>query len=1428
MLNRSHSLCLYPLLLLPVVAAIALGEDAYVKKDTLLSTMLASREKFQQQHAGKPVPLSLGSWYCTDTMTGKDFTQSFFPEEGVDLQAKDDGGKARWTEKADWKDKEVQELPSRASAATYLFRTINVSKPVKVTAALGCDGGIMVWLNDKQMLSKAVASGAGPREEVQFDLIEGENRLLIKTFNHGGEHAFYFSDSVPPSVTSWRVWDRIRWDFRADTDLLARDISHEKLAEWIRTDDTASLEKWAATQIADKLAPFGDDLRQELKGLYSAQTPPDTSRWLEFCMKAQRRAVEYVSVRPIPGKIDEIGPAANALGREYEDLVQANTSPKNPAWQDLSSRVDNLQRQFASARDSVSRFSVEAIRLAVKDLTASFPDSYKDGSQYLKQLDAVEANLPGVADGLKRGDPGAVEEFNKLLDQQRAALLSNPLLDFEKLLIIRRGAKSPVLGLPQNWLGNCAIPRGNFYDDDIAILSPIRGEAGLTTLFRPEEKLFVGDLDLHFDADRMLFSMLDKENRWQIWEIKSDGTGLRQVTPGEHPDVDNYDACYLPSGKIIFGSTRCFQGVPCIGGGARIANLCIMDADGKNIRQLCFDQDHNWCPTVLNDGRILYTRWEYSDTPHYFARLLFRMNPDGTGQMEYYGSNSYWPNSMFYARPIPGDPSKVVAIISGHHYIPRMGELVILDPAKSRFEADGAVQRIPGYGKDVPPVILDRLVAGSWPKFLHPYPLNDKYFLIASQPNHKSLWGIYLVDVFDNMVLLHEQPGYALLEPVPFRKTTRPPVIPDRIKPDQKDAVVFLPNVYVGDGLKGVPRGTVKKLRIYEVHYAYPGMGGPGVIGIDGPWDVRRIHGTVPVHEDGSALFKVPANTPLAVQPLDAEGKALQVMRSWFTAMPGEYLSCVGCHERQNTVPPSAGAMALQTAPVEITPWYGPPRGLSFKREVQPVLDKHCVSCHDGESKTKDEPLPNFADTSRGWPRSAAQRLSSGVDGFTKSYMALHPYVRRPGPESDYHLQKPMEWHADTSELIQMLKKGHYNVKLDAEGWDRIITWIDLNVPDHGTWTEHRKISANFHERRLDMRTLYANRPEDPEAIIEPEPYSPAEAVAVASKRNPEHGADLECDGWPFDAAEAKKRVSESGLDPELSFDLGDGVTLDLVLIPAGSFVMGDSAGCADEHPRSVVRIEKPFYMAKFEVTNEQYGRFDRSHDSGVISRYSKDQNTRGADASGERQPVIRVTWRRAMDFCKWLSERTGRKFSLPTESEWEWACRAGSDTPMSYGSCDTDFGELANFADERLNDLAPPPGYGSRLFSKWIPSVKSVNDGAIVTEPGERYRPNPWNLYNMHGNVAEWTLSAYEPYPYKPGDGRNEDSSGKLKVVRGGSFYDRPERGRSAFRLAYQPWQAVFNVGFRVISDVEPDAPDGLTGNEGMRIVGKLENRNR
>ncbi len=1047
--------------------------------------------------------------------------------------------------------------------------------------------------------------------------------------------------------------------------------------------------------------------------------------------------------------------------------------------------------------------NIASFRLALMDLIATFGDRYTLGPEYLNRLETLEERA--AATDREHTD----QELATLANE---ALLANPLLDFDRLLLVQRGAKSPSLGLPRNWQGNSSLAKTG-YDDQIATLSPLDTDGELTTLYQPKKGRFVGDVDLHFDGQSMLFSMPGDNGRWNIFEIDSDGSGLRQIT-GEQPDVDCYDACYLPSGKIIFSSTASFVGVPCVYGSSHVANLYQMDADGGSIRQLCFDQEHNWCPTVLNGGRVLYSRWEYTDTPHSNTRLLFQMNPDGTEQKAFYGSNSYWPNSFFYARPIPGHPTKVVAVIGGHHDHPRMGELVVFDSALGQQEADGAVQRIPGRGKKVEPIISDGLTKASWPKFLHPYPLSEKYFLVSCKPTPTALWGIYLVDVFDNMTLIKELPGYALLEPVPLRKTTRPPVIAEKIKPGSKEGEIYIADIYAGDGLKGIPRGAVKSLRLFSYHYAYQNMGGLlGVVGMDGPWDIKRVIGTVPVYEDGSAKFSVPANTPISLQPLDAEGKALQLMRSWMTAMPGESVSCAGCHQSEKKAPQTGHTMALLKPTAMIKSWYGPTRGFSYAREVQPVVDKYCIGCHNGQPQKDGSRIPDLRGTEKltDW-----KSITPGNGGYVRAagkfsvgYAELHRFVRRPGIESDYHMLEPMEFHADTTQLVQMLKKGHHNVVLDAEAWDRLITWIDLNCPYHGTWGEEIDKPGRQRQRRRELLKLYGGIDADPEAVLDSAPKS-VEPV-VPPQTTPAKSQVVVCPDWPFDAAEAKRRQQAAGKDATFEVDLGDGTRMKLALIPAGEFVMGNTRGAVDERPLARVRIDEEFWIGTCEVTNRQFARFDADHDSRVESKNTYQFGIHGYPMNEPEQPVVRVSYSEAMAFCRWLSEQTGKKFSLPTEAQWEYACRAGTDTPMSYGDLATDFSPFANVADARLSEFASDPYTVSQALKNpprhddWIPKDARFNDGALLSVAPGRYRPNAWGLYDMHGNVTEWTRSDFQPYPYRPSIGADDSRLEARKAVRGGSWRDRPQRCTSSFRLGYQPYQRVYNVGFRVVCEATP-----------------------
>lgn len=259
------------------------------------------------------------------------------------------------------------------------------------------------------------------------------------------------------------------------------------------------------------------------------------------------------------------------------------------------------------------------------------------------------------------------------------------------------------------------------------------------------------------------------------------------------------------------------------------------------------------------------------------------------------------------------------------------------------------------------------------------------------------------------------------------------------------------------------------------------------------------------------------------------------------------------------------------------------------------------------------------------------------------------------------------------------------------------------------------------------------------------------------------------------------------------------------VLIPAGEFVMGDRNGCDDELPLTRIRIDRSLWMGKLEVTNQQYARFDPSHDSRFEHAGSMifSEKALGPKLNYPTQPVVRVSQTEAMAFCGWLSARIGQDVALPSEAQWEYACRAGTDGPLSFGDLDTDFSDHANMADATI-----------KKFASWIatdspdiiPRDARFNDGKLVTADVGLYRPNAWGLHDMHGNASEWTRSVYRPYPYSDDDA--ELTGAERIAVRGGSWYDRPKRCRSAFRLSYPAWQKVYNVGFRIVVEFDGPAP--------------------
>lgn len=1045
--------------------------------------------------------------------------------------------------------------------------------------------------------------------------------------------------------------------------------------------------------------------------------------------------------------------------------------------------------------------NMEAIRLAYEDMKRI--EGF-DAVKYLPILTELEQQVKQGFGNIYSGDEAVLVNAEKAVANKRAILLANPLLNGDKILTVRyqlgnrdRRAMAPELGTQSNNWSNQESARRKGFNADIVELSNLRDEVQIRTIYKPDNTSSIADLKLHWDGDRAMFTQTMSDNRWNVFEVKLNNGDCKKLIDNPEPDLEFYDGTYLPDGRIIANSNIGYQGVPCVNGSDPVGNMVLYTPQSKNLRRLTFDQDANWNPVIMNNGRVMYTRWEYTDLTHYYTRIVMNMNPDGTEQKALYGSGSMFPNSTFDVQPLPGYASAFVGIISGHHGVVRSGRLILFDPAKARKGAAGMLQEIPHRNRPIVEEVKDRLVDGVWPQFIKPSPLNDTYFLVAAKLDKNDLWGIYLVDKFDNVTCLHKMEGEGYISPIAVRKTVTPPAIPDRVKLDDKQATVFIQDIYEGEGLKGIPRGTVKSLRLHAYEYAYvQTQSDHNWHGIQSGWDIKRMLGTVPVEEDGSVIFKIPANTPVSIQPLDKDGVAVQWMRSWLTGQPGEIVSCVGCHEDQNQIVIPKRVIASQKAPHALTPPEGGPRSFTFDLEVQPILDRACIACHNGEGKAFDL---------RGGKKDNR--------GYGTSYLNLHPYVHRQGGEGDMVVLYPYEYHPNTSELVRLLKKGHYNVQLTDAEWRKIYNWIDYNAPDKGYFNANVLKSFPYQgydqiERRKQLTDKYAGGAgvdwKKEIADYAAQLKNKGEIKPVMPKKvSPVKEKVLKVKGWPF----APDRVKEMLADEKETvkvLEIAPGVQMTFVRIPAGEFVMGSYHGEPDTYPTTKVKIDKAFWMGELEVTNQQYNTIFPQHDSRYVDQQWKDHVVPGYPANKPEQPVIRVSYNDAMEYCKILSQKTGLNITLPTEAQWEWACRGGSDEDFWFGNLNADFGKKDNLADVTTNKFAvsgvdPQPMSPESPWYKYytfLPKAANVDDGSLVQVGGKKYEANPFGLYCMHGNVAEWTRSDYVPYPYK----ENPKKVSEYKVVRGGSYIERPKYSTAYSRKGFYPYQCVFNVGFRVI----------------------------
>jgi hypothetical protein len=567
----------------------------------------------------------------------------------------------------------------------------------------------------------------------------------------------------------------------------------------------------------------------------------------------------------------------------------------------------------------------------------------------------------------------------------------------------------------------------------------------------------IRDPDVSYDGTRAVFAWKksDQKDDYHLYEMDLKTRAVRQLTSGL--GVADYEPAYLADGDLIFNSTRCVQTVDCWW--TEVSNLYRCDADGRFLRRLTFDQVHDNYPTVTEDGRVLYTRWEYNDRGQIYAQPLLQMNPDGTNQTEFYGVNSWFPTTILHARGVPG-AQKALAIATGHHSR-QTGKLILIDPARGRQENAGVELAAPL--RPTPAEIIDAY-GQDGELFQYPYPLSETEFLVAYHPvgwrwEERGLgprFGVYFMTLDGRRERLADDPRLPCSQPVPVRARRACRLRPSLVDYRKTDGTCYVQDIYAGAGLEGVERGTVKTLRVVALEFRAAGVGsngngGPGggalvstpiAVG-NGAWDSKVILGDARVCEDGSALFRVPARTPIYFQLLDEKGHLVQTMRSWTTIQPGENASCVGCHEHKNTAPLAArpATLALARGVESLEPFGGAAEGFSFPRRVQPILDRRCTSCHSGRDDTPYDLTAKAVDDAaakRRWSTSYLQLThaephDSGEESGWRGDPD-HPMLNWASAQSAPPMLPPYSAGSSRSRLIAILEAGHEDVKLSPRG----------------------------------------------------------------------------------------------------------------------------------------------------------------------------------------------------------------------------------------------------------------------------------------------------------------------------------------------------------------------------------------------------------
>ncbi|MDR1581994.1 MAG: hypothetical protein LBS55_01845 [Prevotellaceae bacterium] len=555
-----------------------------------------------------------------------------------------------------------------------------------------------------------------------------------------------------------------------------------------------------------------------------------------------------------------------------------------------------------------------------------------------------------------------------------------------------------------------------------------------------------------------------------LYEINLVTGNISQLT--DHNYWSDTEPAYLPCGSIVFASDRAGHSPSCDSWNNELTdlNLYTLNASRNTIHRLLNHKDIDTHPRLLNDGSIAYLRWEYQERHFMEVHSVWTTRPDGTGADALYKQHIPQPYSVRLATPLGKRSKRLLAVATGHHALPQ-GALVILDPAAGCNNPTGLQVVTQGMWINeggVPGLTVSeggRVEAGGF--YTDPHAASEQSYLASyafSSPCARRYtyakadvdangYGIYLIDVYGNKELLYRNPWLSAYNALPLRSRHIPPILADVSDNTKNYATCVVTDVY--QGLDNVDRGAIRYIRISEA-LPWPVVPNEGVKRwVTGwtnddknatRWSPVRVIGVVPVEEDGSANFKVPISNNASVyfQALDENYMEIRRMRSSVSFAAGEVRSCTGCHETQSTAVATRKTPRALTRPVSepVPPVWGADVAIHFPRDIQPIFDKHCISCHNGESP------------------------KAGLDfSKEKSFRTVrdNKLVVLSNHYMDGSITKVKQFGSHVSKLTQAIRSQEkMKVSLTDAEWQSLVTWVDANIPYSGEM---------YHLRTADSRT---------------------------------------------------------------------------------------------------------------------------------------------------------------------------------------------------------------------------------------------------------------------------------------------------------------------------------------------------------------------